>query len=453
MSLNDRLKKLPKDIKEEIKMPMGMEKRMAAAMKTEQRKHRTNVYAFIGAVAACVALVIGVFGFLNRGPAVLPQPPIATLPAGPVNIGSQLVSTHAVGTSIWAVNTKNIYKTADNGASWSTVAPQGYRADGSMELGIPGVTTAFVGESNAWVAAWNEPQGKLLVYRTADGGRTWNTVELALPQGSLVFPTSMSFVEANTGFLMVEPDHGMSSTPGMLYATADGGATWTQVANTDTQNLPFGGTIGFSDANTGWLVGSVASTMEKRLFVTHDGGHAFTEQVLAAPAELGNGVVEPMAPAKMSSANDGVIVGQFVPESHLTVEFATIAYTTHDGGNTWVAGQPIKSLGTAGFADAANGMLWSPDARTIDGTYTGPVTGKLMVTTNGGASWTEIGVDATLKGLLDSGLNITNINMNTANEGWAWLQSHDASTTKAIHTTDGGHTWTAPSSEFKVTAG
>jgi hypothetical protein len=55
--------------------------------------------------------------------------------------------------------------------------------------------------------------------------------------------------------------------------------------------------------------------------------------------------------------------------------------------------------------------------------------------------------------LLDSGLNITNINMNTANEGWAWLQSHDASTTKAIHTTDGGHTWTAPSSEFKVTAG
>ena len=78
--------------------------------------------------------------------------------------------------------------------------------------------TAVASLTDAFV--WD---GGASLYATHDGGATWTTVTPNLSLADSL--AQLQFVDASTGFAAAAGADGVSS----LYRTSDGGATWTQL--------------------------------------------------------------------------------------------------------------------------------------------------------------------------------------------------------------------------------
>ena len=84
----------------------------------------------------------------------------------------------------------------------------------------------FLDASTGWVpVSTGEFSKDLTVYHTTDSGRTWAGASV---QGRYLFvlpypETPFDFLDARPGWMMVYGAGGMTSTPGQLFATNDGG--------------------------------------------------------------------------------------------------------------------------------------------------------------------------------------------------------------------------------------
>lgn len=114
----------------------------------------------------------------------------------------------------------------------------------------------------------------IVIYRTFDGGRTWQPGE---PIGPVVFPISASdFANIEKGWVW---SVSQPAIPGKLYSTADGGKTWAVVAGNLPQLMAEREIqqLDFVDGEYGWaltaphlVAGQPVQTTE--LFGTVDGG-------------------------------------------------------------------------------------------------------------------------------------------------------------------------------------
>jgi photosystem II stability/assembly factor-like uncharacterized protein len=109
-----------------------------------------------------------------------------------------------------------VYRTLDAGSSWTDTA--------TLPAGLFAIS--FL-DQQRWIGANGS-----VVMRTADGGRTWaSTSAVGLPAALL---ESLTFVDSQHGWALVEMGvclnfkSDCSSRTG-LYATTDGGSTWTQL--------------------------------------------------------------------------------------------------------------------------------------------------------------------------------------------------------------------------------
>lgn len=118
---------------------------------------------------------------------------------------------HGIGKSFWIDDTGDIVRTLDSGRTWSKIE-------------IPHLKkierTIFLSGQVAWVT---DREGEdLLLFRTVDGGRSWQESRMSLPsKWSNV--REISFVDQNHGWMVLK--HGQDDE-GRLLATTDGGATW-----------------------------------------------------------------------------------------------------------------------------------------------------------------------------------------------------------------------------------
>lgn len=147
-----------------------------------------------------------------------------------------------------------LFSTQDGGGTWtSTPLPFG----GSI---------VFTSDSVGWLTGsqWATVTPNTLA-RTTDGGKTWTTQTLPLPEGAIVWLTTVGqpiFFDRQNGIV---PVNVRQST--LIYATHNGGASWTKTAELaiavdDFQEQPFDSASGRS----AWIrVGG-------SLFVTHDAG-------------------------------------------------------------------------------------------------------------------------------------------------------------------------------------
>ncbi|HEX8104224.1 MAG TPA: YCF48-related protein [Solirubrobacteraceae bacterium] len=268
-----------------------------------------------------------------------------------------------------------VTRTDDGGKTFSsrTAVPATQASGGGSNPVDLGFTSADEG-----VALTAGPQPR--IYRTTDGARSWSVV-LSAPAGL----RSVTFLDAKTGYAV-----GENST---LFATADGGETWTR-RPLAVESPPATLTqIRCADADT-CLISTEAGD---RVFRTSDAGEtaraisASTDPIYAASFANPARVVGVGAQGTTVLSDDGGLnykpVGGRLPGRYTGVRAASpqVAYAlgtngalarTADGGLTWTPGAASTSedLKDVSFPTADIGFV-------LD------VGGALLRTDNGGQSW------------------------------------------------------------------
>lgn len=252
----------------------------------------------------------------------------ATLPAGSLGVsqvqfinaqdGWLLASFGGSGAGSQAVV---LYRSTDGGQTWSFVARAGYPGGTIPLVGFKS-GMSWLSTSTGWITgAINAAQNFVYLYRTQDGGVTWQQQSLPLPSGQAVvtmYPPV--FFSATEGLLPVTFNTPPQGVGLIVYATHDGGATWSS-----STLLPNIGTTWNRDLLTmqqGWVVAASGSTLDE----TNDGGQHWT-------AITSGGNFQHIAQVDFVSVQEGWAISMANPAALLLLQ-------TMDGGQSWVQVSP-----------------------------------------------------------------------------------------------------------------
>jgi len=315
----------------------------------------------------------------------------------------------------WAITEEQIIRTNDGGVTWYNVTPGNLADAGYL------VYTSFLDADTAWVQFpdMNKyPNGGKL-YRTIDGGLTWETFTTPFSGGSL------HFVDANNGWMMADLGVGAGSMAVSIFQTSDGGKTWNRTYTNDpnlaeaSDTLPLGGIKNLIlplDAETAWVGGVVYAPGQTYLFRSDDGGKTWFNINLVLPENTAESELSLQDMVFITPTN-GLLALRITSETP-----QTIVYITEDGGNTWVQ-SPVAFEGY--------GILETPSASEMI-FYTAD---QFYVTKDAGVTIQQISPE------IKFGDSI--IDMSFANSQTGWVITASPSNERTLYkTTDGGTTWT-----------
>ncbi len=276
------------------------------------------------------------------------------------------------------------WHTGDGGGSWS-VSPLGGGAAVALAVSGPSAWTDVLtcppdaAPGNAACAG--------SVERSDDGGATWTVVGHA----NL---TSISFGDAVHGFGVgpEAPSAGGGTGPGLgtaIYATSDGGATWTPLPDARPCAAFDPVSVSFVSASRGWVgCSSVigAGSGLKAVMETTDAGRTWSWRArIDMPGGLKDvGTItssDYLATIAMAADGSGFITGQ---------RGSTLR--TADGGRTWTACPPgqFDAFTTSGAAILSNGPWYVVQSGWLNATLT-TTESRLMRSPDRGASWSQVG--------------------------------------------------------------
>jgi photosystem II stability/assembly factor-like uncharacterized protein len=170
-----------------------------------------------------------------------------------------------------------VYNTTDGGVTWNLqVDPMDINKGNIMSCYKSGLS--FVNATTGWLAgSCNGVKAGVLLFQSKDAGSTWSEVTLsAPPQAPGIFTAQdqscgslpPAFVSESDGFMQVtcQSFGATQASQTWIYATTDGGATWTPHPAPAAQ-----GSCQFIDALTGWFVGG------NEVYRSTDGGKTWTK--------------------------------------------------------------------------------------------------------------------------------------------------------------------------------
>ncbi len=339
------------------------------------------------------------------------------------------------GGGAWSVTDEGVLRTPDGGQRWVDVTPRGLQLREGLFGGDTPPPFFVSGSSRAWVVTFSSPQAgtalagpSATIFRTTDGGDTWDSSILALdPEAGQYADTGAIFFHDETaGWLEGDIVTGSAFSQSVLYRTSDGGGSWSK------SSIPVGGTIHFSSPSDGWVAGGPARS---ELHMTRDGGETWTEQSVPQASPEKPWLTTVAAPVFFDSQN-GVLPVQVRSEGE--DGSALNFYRSLDGGESWSrAGPPIESEqgGDIFFGDA-------PKLSIVDESNWFVVTDELYVTQDGGSSWSTVSTNQDFR-------EAVKIDFTTAEDGWLVLESTECeekgncvSESLVLATRDAGHTWT-----------
>jgi hypothetical protein len=261
--------------------------------------------------------------------------------AGSANVRAMQLVTPAAG---WALTDQHLMWTSDAGQDWKDITPAG-----PLPQSLDGVF--FLDENAGWVVLSGADStslgSSLQLAVTNDGGAAWQfhplTVVEAQVLDSYTGIVSLNFVDNAHGWMMIRLASSSNFSLGMLFATADGGATWAQLPSP-----PIGNRIRFTTVQDGWLAGGAGGD---EIYATHDGGYTWQAPLIPRLSGVGSDLRPQYELPVFASSVDGTLAVSFVGAQ--TTSFA--AYSTHDGGYSWTviearAGLPAgQKLATSVF--------------------------------------------------------------------------------------------------------
>jgi photosystem II stability/assembly factor-like uncharacterized protein len=180
--------------------------------------------------------------------------------------------------ALGANESADIYRSTDGGATWMKVA---------WSPGLPyGVkrSISFLNSATGWITVLDPRGNRPYLYVTHDGGRTWRSQDMPLPRELTprweARPEPPKFFSSRNGSISVHYDILNDSGERtrsviVLYATHDGGTTWTYTASLQV-NASEAVYQAVADMNHAWVLnGGVLHT-------TSDGGQRWVA-ILANP--------------------------------------------------------------------------------------------------------------------------------------------------------------------------
>jgi len=328
-------------------------------------------------------------------------------PPQPVNIPIAVASA----SDAWLCG-EPLQHTSDGGAGWKfRDVPQHAPARPGDAYPLCAATPG----GNLWCLTESRDPGQPEIIRFEPGHppRLFRFPRLAVNKTIIDF----TFADAQHGWALSNTINGSG---GDLYATTDGGITWSVLE----RNSAVSGLIRFTNAIDGW---ASSAHLETSLLRTTDGGR--TWQPVRVPT-----------PKALPGLASGVDVGAVTPDAIIAIGSAPTGNLTHlffdvstDGGNRWTmrTGPTNRPFGTteprAFSAVDANhwqlsGLNW------------------LWTTADGGRTWTEVAQFAGLS-QIDSVAFLTPDVGFVSGRGGRLTQS----ATVVRQTTDGGASWTTVS--------
>lgn len=215
-------------------------------------------------------------------------------------------------------NAVAVYQTSDGGGTWTqtfVIDPTLASADDSLPFGGLKAGIAPVNMRTAFIYGVIYSPGSPYLFRTDDGGAHWAPVSLPLPPGAesaelSILPGQMKFISSTDGFIAMRLANETYQLA--IYATHDGGNTWTLAPNT----LPGSGVADFLSAE------EVVVFSGDQFYVTGDAAH--TWRIVSPDVKFGDMFVS------MDFAN---IMNGWVVTMTPTAQRAV--YRSGDGGLTW----------------------------------------------------------------------------------------------------------------------
>ena len=314
----------------------------------------------------------------------------------------------------WGVTEEEIVRTDDGGVTWYNVTPSGLTETGYS------VFTYFLNEKNAWLQIAdnnNYPNGGTL-YRTTDGGITWQNFETPFSSGDL------EFIDENNGWILADLGVGAGSMAVSVFQTKNGGETWNRVYTNDptlegsSDSLPLSGIKNLIlplDMQTAWIGGVVYSNGTVYLFRTDDAGKTWFTINIELPQEAQESQVG-VEKLKFVSPTQGVLVLRMSSTNQ-----ETLIFSTNDGGNTWQAfSESIPEAGLLEIPSAQEIVFYSSD--------------QFYITEDAGVTFNIINPNILFGDSL--------IDMSFANAKVGWATTTGTTNQRILYKTeDGAQTW------------
>jgi photosystem II stability/assembly factor-like uncharacterized protein len=320
---------------------------------------------------------------------------------------------------------------------------------------------SFVDSNTGWVVSGLIDSS--FVFKTSNGGSTW-TKQIGLTGDNRL--VGISFQDTSTGIAVGGEWSGGGgaeciacswSIKGIILLTNDGGVSWEMVSSDSTQYLT---SVTFKDEENGWAVGGnyiscglpmPYDSTSAVILHTSDGGRTWISQYVDS---LQNGFIQ-FQDIFFTDTENGTVVG------------GRRIFRTTNGGETWTRQASwtdsllFLSLNSACFLDENTGFVFGSDwnnsewyhvlLKTSDGGEIWTVqqfsvnvrdavfigadkiiavgdSGKILLTTNGGESWTSQSSGTTN--------TLFCISFSDTNNGWAGGENGTI-----LHTTNGGVTF------------
>jgi photosystem II stability/assembly factor-like uncharacterized protein len=296
--------------------------------------------------------------------------------------------------------------TEDMGKTWSDITPAG------LPMSVILQNPFFLDEEHGWVAAEDcaGDASRSALYRTSDGGRTWQRTPVAPTTCNAGAGLSPVFIDPSTGWLeRVEPTAPFASLEG----THDGGRTWTK-----ERQLPMVGPVSFVNASDGWQAGGYIRG-KGALARSRDAGDEWRRVEVPLPACCPSWQTTYGLPKFFGA--DGVLPFSMYRAHKEVVGFDVSA----DAGDSWLRAATLRlrnvhpnSPSVVGIGSAAS--LWvAPGGSTI------------YRTNDAGQTWRPSGVPT--EGDV--------IQIDPIGGRAAWLVMDERQKRMVFLTQDGGRTW------------